>query len=150
MVTKLESILLFQIFVILTLSNLCLAESQIPLKPLLGMSGINKAIEIQQETGKPIILLSTWSTCPNTKKVAQWFSSPQISNKLKDYPRVILESKGKEDEATESYIRGFSGGNFYVIRDYNFESSSYKAIWAWQKGSYKIKKDLLIQILNAL
>jgi len=150
MVRKLKSILLFQFFVILTFSNFCLAESQIPLKPLLGMSGLKKAIEIQQQTGKPIILWSTWNTCPNTKKVAQWFSSPEVSTKLQEYPRVILESKGKEDEATESQIRGFSSGNFYVIRNYYFESSPYKSIWAWQKDSYTMKKGLLIQIVNSL
>jgi len=139
---------LFLLIFILAARSICVAETQIPSTPLRGLKGLEKAIEIQQFTGKPIILWSTWNTCPNTRKVSKWFASSGVTNSLKDFPRVILESKGNEDEVRESEIRGFSGGNFYVIYDYYFDS--YSSVWAWKKGTYKIKKDLLSQIKNKI
>ena len=136
----------FLLFFILAAGPSCLAEVQIPPEPLKGIAGLNKAIKIQQETGKPIILWSTWNTCPNTRKVSKWFASPQVTSSLKDFPKVILESKGNNDEVLESEMRGFVGGMFYVIKDYNFSPDIYTAVWAWEKGTYKIKKDLLDQL----
>lgn len=147
---KLKTALLVHTLLIALLSHPCIADSTVPVEPLQGMSGLEEAIAIQQETGTPIILFSTWNSCPHSRKIAKWFGSPTVSEALNEYPRVILASKGNDDEETESDVRGFTGGNFYVITDYYFDSGPYPSIWAWQTGSYKIKKDLLQQILNNL
>jgi len=67
-----------------------------------------------------------------------------VTTSLRDYPRVILASKDRKDEVRESKRMGFQGGNFYIINDYN--SRSYSSVWAWMKGSYTIRYDLLDQL----
>ena len=81
--------------------------------------------------------------------MAQWFASSQVSKALKDYPRVILQSKGNQDVVFESETNGFSGGNFYIIQDY-FDAGRSYAIWPWDQGTYNRKKDLLNQIRQTL
>ena len=124
------------------------SEPRIPSKPFQGMSGLKRAIDLQKETGLPIILWSTWNTCPNCIETAKWFLQRDVRDKLRNYPKVILYSKGNDDEVAESKRMGFKGGNFYIIHDYN--KKSFKAFWAWEEKSYVIKNDLLTQMEKEL
>lgn len=141
---KIFPLLLVVLFSLYALS----VAADVPSTPLHGMTGLEQAKEIQFFTKKPIILFSTWNTCSQSKKVEKWFSSSQINDSLKDYPRVILESRGNEDEETESQIKGFKGGRFYVIHDYDTDSLS--AVNAWESGGYKIKSNLLSLIKSKI
>ena len=125
-------------------SAFCQAETQIPSKPLKGMDGLKKAIAIQIKTKQPIILWSSWRFCLNCGKVKKWFSGQEVTENLKNYPRVILSSKGGRDEQKESERMGFTGGHFYIIYDYN--AKSYNSVWAWEYGTHKMKRDLLSQL----
>lgn len=124
--------------------SFCQAETRIPSIPLQGMEGLKKAIEIQIKTKKPIILWSSWRFCSSCSKVKKWFSGQEVTENLKNYPRVILSAKGRRDEQNESERMGFTGGHFYIIYDYN--AKSYKSVWAWEPGTHNIKGDLLSQL----
>jgi len=112
--------------------------------PVRGSTGLQKAIEIHNETKQPMVVWSTWEGCSACAKVGKWFSSHEVTGALEGCPMVILESRGTPEECDESARMGFKGGNFYIIRDYRSKRST--SIRAWEKGSYTIKKNLLSQL----
>lgn len=79
---KTLKIFLLQLIFIFSLYSLSVAVD-VPSTPLRGMAGVEQAKEIQFFTEKPIILFSTWNTCPHSKKVEKWFSSSSVNNSLR-------------------------------------------------------------------
>lgn len=124
------------------------SQTPAPSVSMAGIQGLEKARRIQQTSGLPIILWSTWAACPHCAKVNQWFDESTEMRALKQYPRVMLQSKGEAEEVKESGQKGFKGGTFYVIFDY--ERGDMESVWAWEKGSRTLKPDLAQQILEKI
>ena len=113
----------------------------IPNKWLEGVKGYEKAMELQKTTKQPIVVWTTWNTCGNCKAVAEHIDESKFKRGFKEYIKVVLDERSKdEEEVTLCKKNGFGGGTFYVLKAGSETPTS--SFWAWKQGSYTLIDDL--------
>lgn len=122
--------------------------ADIPSRWLEGTKGFAKAEELQQETGKPILVWTTWTTCSHCNTVTRKVDEFQFRKHLKDAIKVVLDEKGKKEESELCQSSGFNGGYFYVLPK-GQTKPSFK-IRAWPVGTYKMEQNLDASLAQAI
>ena len=121
--------------------------AEIPGRWLEGIKGFEKAMELQKDTGEPVIVWTTWTNCPHCNAVSDKIDKQKFKKEIKGAIKVILDEKGKEEEVALCKEKGFKGGNFYVLSATG--TNPVATVWAWKPDTRTVVDDLDKQLASS-